>query len=76
MLEAFISDLVTLIQEHYNRTLRPLPGETEQAQQFRLGENTAFYSVLSLIELQLNAFDLKISSGKPIAPEPGKPVDS
>ncbi|PTX46423.1 hypothetical protein C8P63_1601 [Melghirimyces profundicolus] len=68
-LEHFIVDLVNIIQEKYNRTLRINEDEDDLSKCFRQGENFAYYDVLDLINSQLESFGYDRSKIGKIIPD-------
>jgi hypothetical protein len=55
-LSGYLHDLVILLHDNYNDSLQSNQPESGDEKAFRLGMNTAYYHVLTLIESQLSAF--------------------
>ena len=72
---AFLHDLTRLIQEKYHDTLGARgAGESDTDDQFRHGQNFAYYDTLDLIHSQLLAFGIPTQELEPVVPELGQPV--
>ena len=72
---AFLQDLTLLIQEKYNDTLGLRgEGESEEAYQFRNGQNFAYYDTLDLLHSQLLTFGIPTQELQPVVPALGQPA--
>lgn len=73
-LNNFIRDLVIILQEKYNDTVHQSEQEKESIVEnaYRLGSNTAFYDVLSLIETQFKVFGYNADAIGEITPALGQ----
>jgi hypothetical protein len=75
-LNNYLGDLIYLIKEYYNDARREASkSEDENNKAFYNGQEVAYYSVLSLIESQLIAFDEENQLIGKIVPEIGKQAD-
>ncbi|MDI6619742.1 MAG: hypothetical protein QME45_13995 [Clostridiales bacterium] len=57
-LKNFINDLIIIVQEKYNDSLKAADNENEHDKAFRQGANFAYYDALDIIESQLKSFSL------------------
>ncbi len=73
--QGFMHDLIILLQEEYNSSLADskAPG-TEAQVAFNDGANLAYYHVLDLVRLQLEAFGYYNEKLGPVVPELGQPI--
>lgn len=71
----YLQDLVYLIKENYNDAFITSKTANESDKTFYQGQEIAYYSVLSLIEQQLIAFDEKNQLIGKIVPEIGKKAE-
>jgi Mg2+/Co2+ transporter CorB len=73
-LKDFLDDLIKILHEKYNDSLRAEEDESELDKSFRSGCSFAYYDALELIESQLKAFGYDTKQFGVITPEYGKDV--
>lgn len=73
-LKAFLDDLIIILQEKYNDSLTAVESDNKEDRAFRQGCNFAYYDVLDIIELQLDALGLKDNIPHQITPTLGQEI--
>jgi hypothetical protein len=72
-LHNFLGDLIVLVKEKYNQSLQESQDAiAESDRAFQSGANFAYYSILDLIQSQLESFDYDPKQFGQIVPSLGK----